>query len=220
MKRWGLYTISNLWLLGAISATALAETGGFSTVEPFDVLNNDPIVVAQVDTVLEFGSTGTAVKDVQAMLSLMGYYSGAVDGTYGEATVAAVKQFQADAGINTDGVVGPATWQRLLPTPAVLAGSQKPVAIEPELTTQESAGSTDIPENAEPADGLPVLQLDDSGPDVVKLQDRLAAMNLYTGTIDGVFGLQTEEAVKQFQRQAELAVDGIVGPATWIKLLQ
>ena len=36
---------------------------------------------------------------------------------------------------------------------------------------------------------------------------------------DGIFGRQTEEAVKEFQRKNRLTVDGIVGPATLLKLI-
>ncbi|MBW4613138.1 MAG: N-acetylmuramoyl-L-alanine amidase [Desmonostoc vinosum HA7617-LM4] len=36
---------------------------------------------------------------------------------------------------------------------------------------------------------------------------------------DGIFGAQTEAAIKQFQRQNGLTADGIVGPATWQKLI-
>lgn len=37
-------------------------------------------------------------------------------------------------------------------------------------------------------------------------------------TVDGIFGPQTEEAVKEFQKEANLSVDGIVGPHTWAAL--
>ena len=42
------------------------------------------------------------------------------------------------------------------------------------------------------------------------------ALHLYP---DGIFGQQTEEAVKEFQRKNRLTVDGIVGPATLLKLI-
>lgn len=51
------------------------------------------------------------------------------------------------------------------------------------------------------------------GNDVVTLQKKLS---LYP---DGIFGPITEEAVKAFQKENGLAVDGIVGPKTWAKLL-
>lgn len=47
------------------------------------------------------------------------------------------------------------------------------------------------------------------------LQRRLAAKNMYRGPIDGIFGSQTEAAVRQLQQANSLTVDGIVGPATW-----
>lgn len=37
-------------------------------------------------------------------------------------------------------------------------------------------------------------------------------------TIDGVYGSATEQAVRHFQTVFHLAVDGVVGPATWSTL--
>lgn len=50
------------------------------------------------------------------------------------------------------------------------------------------------------------------GDDVKLLQQKL---NL---EIDGIFGSLTEEAVKEFQKNNGLTVDGVVGPKTWQKL--
>lgn len=49
---------------------------------------------------------------------------------------------------------------------------------------------------------------------VTTLQKRLKTWGYYTGSVDGIFGSQTEQAVKYFQRKNGLAADGIVGPAT------
>ncbi|MGH2839819.1 MAG: peptidoglycan-binding domain-containing protein [Solirubrobacteraceae bacterium] len=61
----------------------------------------------------------------------------------------------------------------------------------------------------------PVLKRGSKGLPVRRLQRRLTAVGFDTGGIDGVFGAKTEKAVTQLQQQAELAVDGIVGPNTW-----
>ena len=52
------------------------------------------------------------------------------------------------------------------------------------------------------------------GWDVAVLQFQVSRRGLRTGVIDGVFGPDTQRAVRRFQRRAALAADGIVGPAT------
>lgn len=56
------------------------------------------------------------------------------------------------------------------------------------------------------------------GPDVMAAQRRLIASGLLQGEADGIFGAATERAVRQFQQQNGLHVDGIVGPSTWSAL--
>jgi peptidoglycan hydrolase-like protein with peptidoglycan-binding domain len=53
-----------------------------------------------------------------------------------------------------------------------------------------------------------------SGSDVKALQQRLAALKYYPGSIDGKFGNNTLEAVWAFQEVNRLQVDGIIGPST------
>lgn len=53
---------------------------------------------------------------------------------------------------------------------------------------------------------------------VRQLQKKLAADTYKVGTIDGVFGLRTHNAVVEFQLEHGLLADGIVGPRTWREL--
>jgi peptidoglycan hydrolase-like protein with peptidoglycan-binding domain len=58
------------------------------------------------------------------------------------------------------------------------------------------------------------------GPAVKDLQERLRAKGFLRSSADGVFGRNTQAAVKAAQRRYKLSVDGIVGSATWAALLQ
>ena len=62
------------------------------------------------------GSKGSTVKALQILLKGYGYSVGSsgADGIFGAATEAAVKAFQKDMGLVSDGIVGPATWKKLL----------------------------------------------------------------------------------------------------------
>lgn len=52
------------------------------------------------------------------------------------------------------------------------------------------------------------------GSEVTQIQTKLKRWGYYNGNIDGIYGTQTLNAVKYFQRKNGLAVDGIAGPAT------
>ena len=52
------------------------------------------------------------------------------------------------------------------------------------------------------------------GEEVKQIQEKLKRWGYYNGNVDGIYGSQTLEAVKYFQRKNGLTVDGIAGPAT------
>ena len=66
---------------------------------------------------------------------------------------------------------------------------------------------------------LPTLRFGHKGIPV-KILQRLLIYNGYAITVDGIFGALTETAVKAFQNQRELGVDGVVGNNTWRALSQ
>jgi peptidoglycan hydrolase-like protein with peptidoglycan-binding domain len=86
------------------------------------------------------------------------------------------------------------------------------------LQQQEQLGRDAPPAVASPAPHHPVLQFGDSGPAVRRLQRALRRAGESPGRIDGVFGRNTERALRDFQRSRALDPDGIAGPRTWVAL--
>lgn len=62
------------------------------------------------------------------------------------------------------------------------------------------------------------LYLGLTGGDVKKLQQKLQKLDLYTGPIDGLFGLGVEQAVKDFQDSQGFALDGVAGVSVLVAL--
>lgn len=52
------------------------------------------------------------------------------------------------------------------------------------------------------------------GDEVKQIQQKLKEYGFYTGNVDGIFGKQTQSAVRNFQRNNNLSVDGIAGKGT------
>lgn len=63
-----------------------------------------------------------------------------------------------------------------------------------------------------------VLKQGSRGGEVKEVQRRLKAWGYYKGNVDGVYGAQTIEAVKAFQRKNGLTPDGIAGKSTFAAL--
>ncbi|MBI5515778.1 MAG: peptidoglycan-binding protein [Deltaproteobacteria bacterium] len=61
---------------------------------------------------IQYGDEGSTVRELQQALVDNGYDID-VDGDFGPATDAAVKDFQSSNGLDADGVVGPNTWAAL-----------------------------------------------------------------------------------------------------------
>ncbi len=66
--------------------------------------------------------------------------------------------------------------------------------------------------------GYPQIQLGSRGAYVMIAQDDLNTLGYKTGGLDGIFGSNTQIAVKSYQQNKGLAVDGIIGCNTWRSL--
>jgi N-acetylmuramoyl-L-alanine amidase len=136
------------------------------------------------------GDTGPAVAQLRAMLISQGLLppldsDTAIDG-FDLAVEHAVRAFQQRRGLITDGIVGLATYQALCDARLELGCRMLGY----------------------------VLFRPMRGDDVCTLQERLLELGYDAYRADGIFGVQTETALRSFQRDYGLRVDGICGPAT------
>jgi peptidoglycan hydrolase-like protein with peptidoglycan-binding domain len=138
--------------------------------------------VATLGLPLGPGTTGEPLRDLQRQLSGAGFDPGDED-VFGERTAAAVRAFQASRTISVDGIVGPETWTAICDARYRLGDR---------LLYLRS----------------PMLR----GDDVVELQRQLGVLGFDAGRVDGVFGPDTERALKDFQRNSALTNDAVCGP--------
>ncbi|MDD4080316.1 MAG: peptidoglycan-binding domain-containing protein [Eubacteriales bacterium] len=86
-----------------------------------------PILSFQAtDALFRMGSIGPEVIQLQERLTALGYYQGELDGQFGRATQEAISRFQAQNGLEADGMAGSLTLARLYDSQAIPAGPQTP----------------------------------------------------------------------------------------------
>ena len=130
-----------------------------------------------------------------------------VNGVFGVSTEDAVEAFQRIFGLTADGVVGNATWYRIL---YVYNGVKRLSELNAEGLALSEV-SSQYPSMLAPGD---------TGDGVRYLQFYLSYIADFVPTvssvaIDGVFGAETEAAVRSFQSSYSLSPDGVVGELTW-----
>ena len=140
---------------------------------------------------LRRGDAGPAVAEIRATLAgldLLPSANGAssTPAQFDEPLEDAIRAFQQQRGLITDGIVGPATYQALRDATSRLGG--RPLAY--------------------------LVSAPVSGDDVLALQQRLLELGYDAGRPNGVFGAQTEAALRNFQRDYGLTVDGMCGAET------
>ena len=147
------------------------------------------------------GSRSEDVRHMQLRLNEVArIYTGintqTVDGAYGDNMTHAVRRFQAQFGLPSDGILGENTWNKIVSVyEAITAG--RPTAV------------------VTPYPGSP-LRVGSTGDSVRFVQSYLNGIH---GTphlnVDGNFGQATSRSVAAFQALSGLTPDGIVGAATW-----
>jgi N-acetylmuramoyl-L-alanine amidase len=145
---------------------------------------------------LRRGDSGPGVVEIRSTLRRFGLLPAATDrahdGVFDAAVEQAVREFQQQRGLITDGIVGPATYRALREAGWQLGDRMLALMISAPM----------------------------SGDDVVALQERLLELGYDPGRPGGVFDEQTEAALKKFQREYGLVPDGLCGPATLRSLRQ
>lgn len=146
--------------------------------------------------ILKKGDEGAQVRALQERLRVAGFYYGNSNGVFGPITEEAVKQFQEAYKLDVDGVVGPATQQKLPPVSVGGNGDQ---------TAKQRTDDDN-------------LRLGDRGEAVRVLQAQLIKAKYLEGEPNGYYGPYTADAVKRFQAANYLSVSGVAGPTTRAKL--
>ena len=139
-----------------------------------------------------FGDTGDEVIQVQQCLTAQGIFFGAIDGYYGDDTVSAVKDFQRAVGFTADGICNYATFELL----------HAAAYDEIDITTLMNGNSSIY------------LKPGDTGTQVTSLQNLLINRGYLSGAADGVYSSKTALAVKNFQAENNLRIDGLCGRDT------
>lgn len=155
---------------------------------------------------LKLRDKGDNVLVLQTGLTMLGYYTGDLDGNFGSGTLKAVKAFQKAEGLKVDGLAGKATQARL----TELTG----VKFE-----QEEVETPDTPAKPKTlfAGDYRTMQYGTAGPRVRVLQRALLALG-FNVKVDGDYGSTTIQAVKAFQTVVGLTADGKAGKKTLQKL--
>lgn len=193
------------------NATWYRITYLFNAVKRLSELDSEGIRIDELprafEQLLSLGDTGDNVRVMQYYLAVIAAYYDtipeiAVNGTFDEATEAAVRAFQRQFGLTEDGLVGRQTWQAM------------------EDAYESIRTSTDLIDGGIILFPGRVLQAGFQGEDVATIQEYLAYIATVYPTIPapavtGVYGLETVQAVEAFQQEFGLEVNGIVGVTTW-----
>jgi peptidoglycan hydrolase-like protein with peptidoglycan-binding domain len=176
-------------LVGPVTKSRLYGAGGDPAPSAINLRSSAcPATIQQ-------GQYSGCVTTLQSLLNGKGQ-SVTVDGSFGPATLAAVKAFQSAAGLTVDGLVGPNTKAALYSNIDTGNGSGAPAPIN---LTSSSCPAT--------------IQQGQTSGCVTELQSLLNHHGASL-VVDGIFGALTALAVRDFQSEKGLTADALVGPNT------
>lgn len=164
------------------------------------------------------GDRDAKVGEIQKILADAGYPS-STNGVFDQETEEAVRLFQQARGLDVDGIVGKETLAAMSEKPKSQNLANEPIPEPTNESTPESKKNIRWESIQEPDTQAveettkSVWQIGDRGSKVSDIQKRLTSSG-FSGGADGVFDMQTEKAVRQFQQAKGLEVDGIVGEQT------
>lgn len=167
---------------------------------------------------LRVGDSGESVVQLQVMLNQVARDYPALpriqpaNGVFDAATERAVLAFQRIFNLTPDGIVGNATWYKLV----YLYVGIRDLA---ELVSEGQTFYSIVLQ--EPADGQ--LSFGDQGEDIRILQYMLSVIaefypEVTTAAVDGIYGEDTRQSVLAFQQYAGLPATGTVNATTWLAL--
>ena len=164
---------------------------------------------------------------IQRSLKSMGFDIGVVDGVLGPRTREAIRQYQADNGLTVDGAATEALQQHMeqaaRPETAAEPTEDAPEAAAPEALAEpdtEAAGTAETA-NASDASGDRAGEDDTAAgaPEeelytwadpslLLPIQRYLTTLGFGIGRPDGILGPRTREAIRRYQEDNDLPVDG------------
>lgn len=124
-------------------SSAAYVTSGYMQVVP----NNNP----NYPEIIKYGDIGEEVRELQAKLNALGYNCGTVDGEFGKNTLAALKKFQSQKGLEADGEAGPLTLGKLLEYYKGFTGKEKACETVTVSACTMNAPSGDAPDGSAPS---------------------------------------------------------------------
>ena len=156
------------------------------------------------------GDEADEVATIQTALKQLKLYSAGITGHYGEKTEAAVKKFQKKYAFEDNGIVDEDTRAALYEAAGITYTASG--------SSSSSSSSAASSSSSSSVSGSAILRYGTRSDEVLKLQQNLTKLGLYTGTISGHYGSITEAAVMNFQRKNGLSADGIAGAKTLAKI--